>query len=237
LDRIDLAGDGVAVYYCRLWVDDYLWFASSDISAVSTTEGVIHNYALAYALNRYDRAFVDQEAPTYEEDLARMDIYPTPARAAVINRTSLTFNAIDSVTQQTESPGLGKRLTPKIGVRRVINPTLTRQRAFEFYAFVRDAAVLPRVIRIGKKRSPGHLKTRLLEQPLATLVDGDVVLGHVLNPLDTDADLVQYSVISIPPHLLLAEATVRQAWVLRDGQQAVLVPDHVLDWVRSRDES
>jgi len=115
MDRINLDEAGVAVYRCQLWLDDYLWFASSDISAVSTTEGVVHNYALAYALNRFDRAFGVGDVPTYAEDLAAMEVYPTPAAASNTRRTSLTFNAIDTATQQTESPGVRRRITPKIG--------------------------------------------------------------------------------------------------------------------------
>jgi CRISPR-associated protein Csc1 len=231
MKSIDLAEAGIHVYRCQLWLDDYLWFASSDISAVSTTENVIHNYALAYALNRYDRAFVTQTAPTYDEDLAEMDIYPSPATAPRAKRTSLTFNAIDTATYQTESPELGKRLTPKIGVRRVLNPTISEERAFRFYAFVRDGSHLPRVIRLGKKRSPAHLVAHQVSASKCHLNEDEVEISHVVNPLDSRGKPVTYSVVSIPPHLLLENATLRGVWSLRDEMRQVLVPNRVIDWV------
>jgi len=228
---------GVRVYRCGLWMDDYLWFASSDISAISTTAEVIHNYALAYALNRYDRAIVSQTAPTYREDLKEMPVYVTPAFSQTVRRTSLTFNAIDTKTQQTESPHIGKRVTPKLGSRRVINPTLSSSQAFWFYAFASGNAVLPRVIRLGKKRSPAHLEAKRLECPVARFCKDEVRLDGVINPLDTEGDALRYSVVSIPPHLLLTETTMSGVWTIRDDSRNVLVPDVVLRWMGLDDDA
>jgi len=162
-----------------------------------------------------------------------MEVYPTPAAASNTRRTSLTFNAIDTATQQTESPGVRRRITPKIGVRRVINPTLSPAGAFSFYAFGPTDLALPHVIRLGKKRSPAHIDVEQVEGAAVEYRE-EASIDHVVNPLDTSGQPVRYAVISVPPHLLLTEATLRGAWVLRDRRRHanVLVPDRVLKMVQ-----
>ena len=49
MEPIRLADHGVRLFAGRLYNHDYLWFSSTEISKVSTTLPVIHNYALTYA--------------------------------------------------------------------------------------------------------------------------------------------------------------------------------------------
>jgi len=125
-----------------------------------------------------------------------------------------------------------RRITPKIGVRRVINPTLSSAGAFRFYAFGPSDLALPHVVRLGKKRSPAHLDVEPVEGTVVKYRE-EASIDHVVNPLDTRGQPVRYAVISVPPHLLLTEATLRGVWVLRDRKRHanVLVPERVLKLV------
>jgi CRISPR-associated protein Csc1 len=217
---------GIRLYRCQLETHDYLWFASFDVAGLSSTEAVVHNYALSYALNRFERGIVYQRVPTYEEDLAEMNIYPVPAHSIGAGKTVLTFNAVNTRTQQTQDPAFKAKNTPMLGKRSCIDPGTK----FSFYAFARRGAKLPRVIRLGKKRSPCRLRVEEVKAPRAIFSPVRFHPTHLVNPLDVSGKVVTYSVVSIPPFLLLRDPTLESDWLVRTGVDIVHVPKRVLQW-------
>ena len=136
---INLADHDIRLFFAILETHDFLWFASYDVSNISSTEAVVHNYALSYALSRFERGIVFEQVPTYEEDLARMPLYATPADLQLrdnpfAGKVKQTWNALDTRTQNTQDPEYGDRNTPMWGQRVVIAP-MTR---FNFYVFTFD---------------------------------------------------------------------------------------------------
>jgi CRISPR-associated protein Csc1 len=223
---ITLSERGIRLYRCQLETHDYLWFASYDVAGISSTEAVVHNYALSYALNRFERSIVYQRVPTYEEDLAEMSIYPLPAHSVGAGKTVLTFNAVNSKTQQTQDPTYKAKNTPMLGKRSCVDLG-TR---FSFYAFARQGARLPRVIRLGKKRVPCRLTIEEIKVPRAIFSSERFRPTHLVNPLDVSGRVITYSVVSIAPFLLLRDLTLEGDWLVKAGVDIVHVPRRVLQW-------
>ncbi len=213
------------VYAVTLAPRDFLWFSSYDALGISSTEAVIHNYALTYALNRFERAIAWDALPRYEEDLAEMQYYCTPARAKEVVKIGITYNAVDERSHRTDSDQTIN--TPMLGQRRVIVPFLRRgTRAepveFSFYLFAPRGAVLPRLIRLGKKRAPVRLDYRLLSDGrLARRTDTPT---HLVNPLDVGGTVRAFWPISVPPNLVLDGATIEDDWFFVAGRDVVHVP-------------
>lgn len=233
MDRsIRLADHGVRLFYGVLEVHDFLWFASYDASGLSATEAAVHNYALTYALSRFERGIVFGQGPTYQADLAQMPLYATPADLLVTDnpfasKIKLTWNAIDTCTQRTQDPAYQKRNTPMMG-RRVVMAPMTR---FSFYAFVFDGSKLPGTIRLGKKRSPCRVRYMEIPNPVARLTGETFRPSHLVNPLDVEGTVEAFNVVNIPPHLLLRNARVRDDYVVKHKGRVyhiVHVPGRVL---------
>lgn len=226
---IRLAEHGVRLFYAVLEAHDFLWFASYDVSGISSTEIVVHNYALCYALSRFERGVLFEQVPTYETDLAQMPLYATPAEALFMNnpfigKVKLTWNALDTRTQRTQDPSFIKRNTPMIG-RRVMIAPLTR---FFFYVFTFDGIQPPGTIRLGKKRSPCRVQYDEIPKPIAFRQDDTFIPSHLINPLDVNGKVEAYNVISIPPHLLLRNARMRDDYVISTKKHKVHLPGRVL---------
>ncbi|MFW6030352.1 MAG: type I-D CRISPR-associated protein Cas5/Csc1 [Halanaerobiales bacterium] len=130
MKTINLSEHNIRLFRCELLLQDYLWFSSYDISSISSTEAVIHNYALSYAISRYDRGIMNNTGPSYEKDLKRMDFYALPARPLEYSNKTLTYNAIDTKTLTTDQFDKNKN-TPQIGKKKMISPLSS----FEFYLF------------------------------------------------------------------------------------------------------
>lgn len=227
---------GVRVFAGRLYNHDYLWFSSHEISKVSTTQPYLHNYALCYALAQRSYWLAVGSVPKYvseaEAEFSAMPVYATPAHAARVQRTAITFNALDDLTQTTgdsksmNTPNLGKRvylnlLWEKLDAAR---PSL----GFEFYAFTFDGYQLPGAFRLGKKGAPVRVRWEELPSPVALFREEAQRPSHVVNPLDVNGQLVSYDPVAIPPHLLLRSVTVAQDWFVFNGRHAVQVPQRVL---------
>ena len=214
------------VYAVTLVPMDFLWFSSYDSLGISSTEAVIHNYALAYALNRFERAIAWDTLPRYEEDLSRMPYYCTPARAKKeVVRIAITYNAVDERTQRTDAEQTIN--TPMLGQRRVVVPFLRRgPRAepveFSFYLFAPPGAALPRLVRLGKKRAPVRLDYRLLAG--GRLVRRTDTPTHLVNPLDVAGTIRSFWPISAPPNLVLESATIEDDWFFVAERDVVHVP-------------
>lgn len=214
------------VYGATLVPQDFLWFSSYDALGISSTEAVIHNYALAYALNRFERTIAWDTLPRYEEDLAGMPYYCTPARAKKeVIRIGITYNAVDERTQRTDSEQTMN--TPMHGQRRVIVPFLhrgarTEPVEFAFYLFTPRGSVPPRLIRLGKKRAPVRLSYRPLTD--GRLVRRTDTPTHLVNPLDVAGRIRSFWPISVPPNLLLDSATIEDDWFFVSGPDFVHIP-------------
>jgi len=230
---IRLHEHGVRLFHGVLEAHDFLWFSSYDVSGLSATEVVVHNYALTYALSRYERGITFGQGPTYDADLAGMPLYTTPADLLVddnrfAGKVRLTWNALDTRTQRTQDSAYVKRNTPMMGHRIVVAP-LTR---FSFYVFALDGHRPPGAIRLGKKRSPCRVKYTEIAKPVARWTEDVFVPSHLVNPLDVKGKIEAYNLVNIPPHLLLRSAHLRDDYVVhsREGREfhAVHVPARVL---------
>jgi CRISPR-associated protein Csc1 len=227
-----LAEYSVRLFYAILEAHDFLWFASYDVSGLSSTEVVVHNYALSYALSRFERGIVFEQVPTYEADLAQMPLYTTPADLLVgdnpfAGKVKLTWNALETRTQRTQDPDFRKRNTPMIGQRVVVAP-MTR---FGFYVFTFDGGQPPGAIRLGKKRSPCRVRYTEIPNPVGRR-DETFAPSHLVNPLDVSGKVEAFNTVNIPPHLLLRNARLRDDYVVyhKEGRvyHTVHVPGRVL---------
>lgn len=236
IQAIRLNEFGVRLFVGRLYNHDYLWFSSNEISKVSTTEPFLHNYALCYALAQRSHRTSTGSMPKYildaENEFGTMPLYATPAQTSNARRTTITFNALDSLTLTTgdskamNTPNLGKRVylnlqweaydmeRPKLG--------------YEFYVFTFNDYRLPGAFRLGKKGA--SMRARWSELPNCTAVfrDQPERPTHVINPLDANGNITRYEPISIPPHLLMRSVTLEQSWFIFSGSHAVNVPKRVL---------
>jgi CRISPR type I-D-associated protein Csc1 len=219
------------IHWLKLRLDDYLWFASLEWGNDNETSPMIHGYALSFALSGQERAFAIGGVPSYEEDLLALDVYATPARLVDERRSRglravLTFNSIDGPTLLTSVPRIaeGKANDPKFGRRQVLLPGLR----FEFVAFTRGSAVIPRVFRLGKKRSPVVVEE--CHEVGGSTFRGNAVPSHAINPRDVSSSVTECIVHSIPPHLVYDRAAIEDDEFVRDGQRVIHVPERVRRW-------
>lgn len=223
------------VQFVTLRLDDFLWFASFEWAGDSETALFLHSYALSFALGGYDRVLGDT-VPRYEADLAALSVYCTPARLLAHQvgpagrrqthlSTAFTFNSVDGPTQLTQALGIGEKVNdPKLGRRQVLVPGLR----FEFVAFTRDAFRLPRVVRLGKKRSPVVIER--VDPVLGRTFRGDASPDHVVNPLDVTGRVTRYVPVAIPPHLVYDRAEIEDDEFIRAGARVVHLPERVRAW-------
>lgn len=229
---------GLEAQFVTLRLDDFLWFASFEWAGDSETALFLHSYALSFALGGRDRV-VAGVVPRYEEDLAELSVYCTPARlldrAAAPGgllgwhagqlRTTFTFNSVDEPTQLTQALRIGPKVNdPKIGRRQVLVPGLR----FQFVAFTRDGFRLPRVVRLGKKRSPVVLED--VEPISGARFRGGASPDHAVNPLDVDGRVLRYVPAAIPPHLIYDRAEIEEDEFIRAGNRVVHIPKRVRSW-------
>jgi hypothetical protein len=120
-DSVNLIEHGIRLFYCCLFNHDYLWFSSYEISKVSSTYPVIHNYALSYSLSDYSYGVYKGSSPRYDEDLASFPLYATPAFCEEFEKSRFTYNAINSLTLRTDDAPRGIN-SPGIGWRIYLNP-------------------------------------------------------------------------------------------------------------------
>ena len=229
---ISLHDYGVRLFACRLYNHDYLWFSSYEISKLSTALPVLHNYALTYSLGDFSYGISWRTAPSYEEDLARIPLYATPALAAFWSRTRITYNAINDRTSGTDRPsGIN---SPDLGWRNYLDPVYPtddrarQQLGFVCYVFTFNGQQLKGVTRLGKKGAAIRIRWEEIKGPRAIFRDEPVRPTHPLNPLDISGHVDSYEPISIPPHLLLRTADVRNDWFVFEGAHRVHTPKRVL---------
>lgn len=230
--RIDLGTNGIRLFACRLTNHDYLWFSSSEIGKTSVTLPIIHNYALTYALAGYSHGIYLGSAPRYQEDLARMLLYTTPALAEEASHTRFTYNAINDRTIQTVHT-LGGINSPDLGWHVVLDPIYDPEeteptRHFRFYCFTFDSQAPRTCFRLGKKGCPVRISWEEISPAIAVFNQDIVRPTHAVNPLDLIGTPVAYEPINIPPHLLLQRLEVREAWIVSSGIHRVLLPSRIM---------
>jgi len=227
---------GVRLFAGRLYNHDYLWFSSNEISKVSTTVPILHNYALCYALAQRSHRIAVGSTPKYvvdaEGEFGAMPLYATPAQATNVERTTITFNAVDALTlttgdsKATNTPNLGKRVYLNLQWEAF---AMERPRfGYEFYVFTFDGYHLPSAFRLGKKGAPVRVRWDELPHALAVFKDEPERPTHVVNPLDVSGKITRYEPIAIPPHLLMRSVTLEQDWCVFNGPHVVHVPRRVL---------
>ena len=224
-NAIRLYERGVRVFAGRLYNHDYLWFSSTEISKVSTTQPILHNYALCYAISQRSYGVCLGSTPKYVEDpdgeFNAMPLYATPAHAnspEYVSLTTITFNAVDSRTLTT---GDSKSMnTPNLGKRVYIDPAWEAteaerpEKGYQFYVFTFDNSHPPGVIRLGKKGASIRIRWEEVPQPVALYREDEQSPTHPINPLDVNGQLVSYNPVMIPPHLLFRTATLIEDWWL-----------------------
>jgi CRISPR-associated protein Csc1 len=229
---INLEEAGYSFLEGRLYNHDSLWFSSTEIAKVSSTWPVIHNYALSYSLAQYSHGLSKGSYPHYEEDLASMPLYTTPAICSSVTRTAITLNAVDDLTLRTDAGG--KINTPNLGKRVVVDPYFELLRegrrlegGYNFFCFVRGGYCPPSVTRLGKKGCPVRIYWRRIEFPLAFFREEAVVPVHPINPLDISGDVLSYEPIILPPHMLFRRAEICRDWFVNTDGRMVLLPKRV----------
>lgn len=236
-EELKLAGR-VRLFVGRLYNHDYLWFSSTEISKVSATLPVLHNYALSYALAHYERGVSVGSTPAYADDLACMPLYATPAQAdAFVSRTAVTFNALDSVTLRTDvKPNVN---TPDFGKRVYLDPLFERREedkprlGYLFYLFTFDRSAPRGVTRLGKKGCPVRVRWEEIEWARAAFSDRPKRPSHVVNPLDVSGQVLRYEPVALPPHMLLRSAEIAEDWFIERGPHVIHLPKIVLARIRS----
>ncbi|MEM3433634.1 MAG: type I-D CRISPR-associated protein Cas5/Csc1 [Candidatus Methanomethyliaceae archaeon] len=234
---IPLNDRGVRLFACRLYNHDYLWFSSYEISKLSTTLAVLHNYALTYSLGDFSYGISWETAPRYEEDLKRIPLYATPALATFWSRTRITYNAVNSRTLRTDDAPRGIN-SPDMGWHNYLDPVYpaddraAQQLGFVCYVFTFSRQQPKGVIRLGKKGAAMRVRWEEIKRPLAVFRDEAVCPTHPLNPLDISGQVNSYEPVNIPPHLLLRTAEVRNDWFVFAEPHRVHVPRRVLERCR-----
>ena len=228
----------------ELWCAEPIFFASRELSDTYYTEGVIGNYALAYALgwasSPYRLIGKDTEYPKYIEDLTSLEnqgyILPAwPANHTVSFRFE-RFNALSDsnwylmsrnrvATERKDLP-LARQLalSGKIpnSFRASNYPQTGRLRIIErgnrFRTLVFGDGHLPDYIRVGKFMS--KVRVEVLETVIVTALPEGVYDCHTyLNSADLPPglSLLSFDLISIPPASLLKNLRFRgPAWQVGD---------------------
>jgi CRISPR-associated protein Csc1 len=228
--RLDLNAQGLRLYAGRFYNHDYLWFSSFEISKTAATSPLIHNYALSYAISGYSYGVYVGNTPRYAEDLNAMLAYATPARPqGTIARTRFTQNAVNSRTLRTDDAPRGSN-SPALGWRLVLDPVWhasnkeQQDNGFAFYLFARESFRSPAVVRLGKKGCPIRFEWEEITPAVAIFTESALIPTHSVNPLDVQGELVSYEPLSIPPHLILRVAQIRNDWFVFSGEHRIHLP-------------
>lgn len=233
-DSINLAEYGIRLFYCRLFNHDYLWFSSFEVSKVSTTCPVIHNYALSYSLADFSYGIYRGSAPRYEEDLAGFPLYATPAYREGYEKSRFTYNAVNSLTLRTDDGPRGIN-SPGLGWRVYINPVWEKgagtKDSFNCYIFTFDGSAPRGVARLGKKGAAVRVAQREITEPVAAYFSRVMRPTHPVNPLDIAGRVEKYDPVIIPPHMLFRTAEIKNDWFCVIKEHRVHIPARVMQRV------
>jgi CRISPR type I-D-associated protein Csc1 len=236
-EAIRLQEYGIRLFACRLYNHDYLWFSSYEISKLSAAWPLIHNYALTYSLGDFSYGISTEMGPRYEDDLAQIPLYATPAVATQWSRTCITYNAVNTRSLRTDDAPRGIN-SPDLGWRYYLDPVfaagegLKGNLGFSCYLFTFNGSRPKGVTRLGKKGAAIRIHWEEIQNPLAVFSDEPVHPTHPVNPLDISGIVEAFEPISIPPHLVLRRVVIRNDWFVFAGFHRVHVPRRVLDRCR-----
>jgi CRISPR-associated protein Csc1 len=226
----------------ELWCAEPVFFASREISDCYYTEGVIGNYALAYALDWVSSPYrLTGQAtgrPTYLEDLIPIAqscyILPAWSPDGQVTFRFERFNALSDaywyamtnnrVAIAREDVPLDRQLKQKNPNARPSSfrasnfPQTGKLRMIErgnrFHTVVFGDRDLPDYFRVGKFRS--KIKLSVLKHfQLKLLPEGEYISQALLNTADLSPSLglISFDLISIPPVSLLKNLRFRgEAW-------------------------
>lgn len=230
----------------ELWCAEPIFFASRELSDTYYTEGVIGNYALAYALgwarSPYRLTGKDTGRPKYREDLAPLsqECYILPAwpvrgkasfRFERFNALSdshwydMTNNRVATAREDVHLLRSGKKPGtfrpsnfPQTGRLRMIERGNRFQTlVFGAPGFLQDHP-LPEYIRVGKFMS--KVKVGLVrELPITQLNESTYECSAYLNVADLPRNLnmLSFDLISLPPASLLKNLQFQgAAWQVGD---------------------
>ncbi|MDJ0716209.1 MAG: type I-D CRISPR-associated protein Cas5/Csc1 [Prochloraceae cyanobacterium] len=228
------------VILIELWCAEPVFFASRELSDTYYTEGVIGNYALAYALgwarSPYRLRGKATGKPTYISDLTPLagDCYILPAWSAKgkvsyrferFNGLSdsywfaMTNNRVATARQDLPLKRTGKKPNtyrpsnfPQTGRLRLI------ERGNRFHTLVFGERELPEYIRVGKFMSKVRV-TILDEFNLVTMPVSNYESKVLLNSADLtkETNLLSFDLIAIPPVSLLRNLRFQgKAWQIGD---------------------
>lgn len=208
----------------EFWLAEPVFFASRELSDSYLTEGVLGNYALAYALgwaqSPYRLAGQDVYRPRYREDLGTLSGYILPAWPRETPRYRFErFNALSDAywfmmtnnrvaTAREYLPSLASKAAKPGEFRPSNYPQSGRIRFLErdqyFDSLVLGTGELPTYIRLGKFNS----KVRVCEVQrwqAQARPSGTYFFKGTLNPADLPAQVQvqRYDLLNIPPVPLL----------------------------------
>jgi len=237
-DKINLSEYNIRIFYGCLFLHDFLWFSSSEISRISTTIPVIHNYALTYAINQYSYAIYKGNTPRYFDDLEKFPCYSTPARSFASRRESIMYNAIDDL-RQTPGRDTDKYNSPKYGFKTVVVPEFATQsekenpNAFKFYLFTFNDFIPPSVIRLGKKNTPARVYWEQIQNTIAKFSKDEKSPSHSINPFDVNGKITGGVISQIPPHSFYRYASIKNDWFVEQKkskfEKHIHVPKRILN--------
>ena len=218
----------------ELWCAEPIFFASRELSDTYYTEGLIGNYALAYALGwaRSPYRLTSQESgkPRYVEDLTPLntECYILPAWSAQGSATFRfeRFNALsDSYWYAMTNNRVATAREDSIRVRKGEKPSTFRpsnfpqtgkfrmiERGNYFHTLVFGDRELPDYIRVGKFMSKVRVKT-IQEMSVEALPIGDYTSTACFSTADLPMDLnyLSFDLISMPPTSLVKNLRFRGA--------------------------
>lgn len=240
-NTIDLSDYNIQIFYGCLFLHDFLWYSSSEISRISTTIPVIHNYALTYAINQFSYAIYHGNTPRYFKDLDRFSCYATPARSFASRRESIMYNAIDDL-RQTTGRDTDKYNSPKYGYKTVIIPEFAAQSekenptAFKFYLFAFMNFKPPSVIRLGKKNTPARIYWERIDNSIAQFSEDEKTPSHSVNPFDVNGEITGGVISKIPPHSFYRYLSIKKDWFVelkkdKFEKYIIQVPKRILEKV------
>lgn len=245
-NTVNLLKHNIQIFYGCLFLHDFLWYSSSEISRISTTIPVIHNYALTYAINQFSYATYQGNTPRYLEDLSKFPCYATPARSFASRRESIMYNAIDDL-RQTPGRDTDKYNSPKYGYKTVIIPEFACQSekenptAFKFYLFTFGDFKPPSIIRLGKKNTPGRIYWERIENSVAQFSEDEKTPSHSVNPFDINGKITGGVISKIPPHFFYRYLSIKKDWFVeskksRFEKHIIQIPKRFLERIGLSDE-
>jgi len=217
------------LYDCTLTTLDFVHFASLEVERRVAIQPVIHNYALSYALFLKDQLPViikgkkEIVRPKYKEDLVKLNkrgVYVTPAYDLSAKVVSYIWGAKEERLLHKEEQ-VTKNYPPSMIIYESIAPNST----FKFFVLSNNRLSLPRIIRLGKKRSAVFIDA--VEYPLSTITPQSPYRIKLLNPWDLPKDvriLELASIVNIPPNRLFRDVALSSSKAYYAKELKLLFP-------------